>query len=308
MHNGTGAVMVGLVVVGSGIALACGSSSSPTAVTPPPPAKVTIVFDMVAPGSQGRRDIFLESLDGTGLVQLTSDSADHHAPSASKTIVYFGSTRQVGNVVADVPLNGGPTTDLLTALGTADEPSVSPDGTMLAFLTTTTPLPRVWTSRIDGSGAGRLSAAQGGWDGAVEDHPKWSPTGDRVAYVSTRAGNPAIYVAAVGGAAGSATLLTISQSGASVEPSWSPDGTQMVFTSNRDGPADLYVATVATGAVTRLTNLGHVGQATWLADGRIVFTRWVAGTAGLAWLDPSSPTQIHSLVTPGDAQRAASGQ
>jgi Tol biopolymer transport system component len=299
--------VLGSAVVGSSLAMGCGSSTTPTSVTPPPPVKVAIVFDMLATGSQGNRNIYVEALDGTGLLQLTSDSADHHAPSANKTAVFFASTRPVGNVVAHVPSGGGPT-DLLAMLGTADEPAVSPDGSMLAFLTTTTPLPRVYTSLIDGSQAARLSAAEAGWDGAVEDHPTWSPTGDRIAYVSTRSGNPGIYVAAVGGAAGSAALLTISPSGASVEPAWSPDGTQIVFTSNRDGPTDLYIATVTTGAVARLTSLGHVGQATWLADGRIVFTQWVAGTAGLAWLDPSAPVVIHPLATPGDAQRAASSQ
>ena len=42
----TRAVRQGWVVVGSGLALACSTSSSPTSVTPPPPAKVSIVFDM----------------------------------------------------------------------------------------------------------------------------------------------------------------------------------------------------------------------------------------------------------------------
>jgi Tol biopolymer transport system component len=91
-----------------------------------------------------------------------------------------------------------------------------------------------------------------------------------------------------------------------VEPAWSPDATQVVFASNRDGPTDLYVATLATGDVTRLTQLGHVGQPTWLHNGRIVFTQWVGGGgASLAWLDPATPTTVNPIVTTGDAQHPA---
>jgi Tol biopolymer transport system component len=115
-------------------------------------------------------------------------------------------------------------------------------------------------------------------------------------------------VGATNGATGSATLLTSSASGASIDPAWSPDGTQLVFTSNRDGPTDLYIVTVATNAVSRLTSIHNVGQPAWLSDGRIVFTRWVAGVAGLAWLDPTVPSTIHTIPTVGDAQHAASIQ
>jgi Tol biopolymer transport system component len=300
------AVIVRCAVLSAALGLACTGGKSPTAVTPPP-TPVMVVFDMQAADRGYRRDIYTETLDGTGLVRLTSDSSDHHAPSAGRSAVFFGSTRPVGNVVALVAPSGGATSDLAAALGSADAPSVSPSGSTLAYLSMAS-LPRVWTAGVDGSNAQRLAAADAGWDGAVEGHPAWSPTGDRIAYVSTRSGNPAIYLGAINGASGSATLVTSSASGASVEPAWSPDGTRLVFTSNRDGPTDLYVVTVATSVVTRLTNIDHVGQPTWLPDGRIVFTQWVSGVAGLVWLDPTAPSTIHTVPTPGDTQHAASIQ
>ncbi len=297
-----GGVVVGCGIVGSGLVLAC--SSGPTAATTKP---VVVAFDMTAPDRGGLRDIYTEALDGTGLVRLTSDTADHHAPSASLRTVFFGSTRPAGNLVASVAPVGGPISLLSGALGAADAPAVSPDGSMLAYISIA-PLARVWTAAADGSKPQRFLAADAGWVGAIEGHPSWSPTGDRIAYVSTRSGNPAIFVGVVSGAAGSARLLTNSVSGVSIDPAWSPDGTKLVFTSNRDGPTDLYVVTVATSAVTRLTTVGSLGQPTWLPDGRIVFTRWAAGVAGLAWLDPTAPATIHSIPTLGDAQRAAAIQ
>jgi Tol biopolymer transport system component len=296
-----------VTLVGSGLTLACATGSAPATGVAPPPKPAAVVFDMQAPDRGGLRDIYTEGLDGTGLVRLTSDSADHHAPSAGTSAVFFGSTRPAGNVVAFVAPAGGPTSDLSAALGSADAPAVSPDGTTLAYISMA-PLPRVWTAGVSGANAQRFAAANAGWESAIEGHPAWSPTGDRIAYVSTRSGNPAIFVGAVSGPAGSATLLTNSASGVSVDPAWSPDGSQLVFTSNRDGPTDLYVVTVATNAVARLTAIGNVGEPTWLSDGRIVFTQWVAGVAGLAWLDPSAPATIHSIPTLGDAQHAASIQ
>jgi Tol biopolymer transport system component len=296
------------VVVSSGLGMGCMGGKSPTSVVPPPaPSADTVAFDMQAADRGDRRDIYTEALDGTGLVRLTSDSADHHAPSAGKSAVFFGSTRTIGNVVARVARSGGATSDLAAALGSADAPSLSPSGSTLAYLSMA-PLARVWTANADGSNAQRFAAADAGWTGAVEGHPVWSPTGDRIAYVSTRSGNPGIYVGALNGATGSATLVTSSASGASVEPAWSPDGTRLVFTSNRDGPTDLYVVTVATRTVARLTSMDHVGQPTWLPDGRIVFTQWVGRVAGLLWLEPTAPKTIHSIATPGDAQHAASNQ
>jgi WD40-like Beta Propeller Repeat len=278
--------------------------SPPPAPRPEPPpaaAPQQIAFDMQT--SSGPRNIYAMRLDGTGLVQLTSDSADHHDPTVHDSLLAFGSVRPGGVVIASIEMGAGRGTPAV--FGPGDAPMVSPNGSTFAYLSMASGAPLVWTAGVDGGQAQRFASAQGGWSGASEAHPVWSPTGDRIAYVSTRAGNAAIYVGAVAGAVGSAALLTSSPTGASVEPAWSPDGTQIVFTSNRDGPTDLYVVTLGTGAVTRLTTLGNVGQATWLADGRIVFTQWTASVAGLVWLDPSNPTVLHPLSTGGDTQHAA---
>ena len=272
----------------------------PGGVTPP-----RLVFDMATDTESGRRDLYAVALDGTGRTRITQDSADHHSPSATASVVFFGSIRLGGSVVATVPASGGSMTPVAATIDRADEPALSPDGRTLAYTSMMAGLPRVWTAHLDGSDAQRLPAADGGWDGAAETHPTWSPTGDRIAYASTRSGNAAIWVAPLTGATGSATLLTGSASGASVEPAWSPDGSQIVFTSDRDGPTDLYLVAVASGAVTRLTSRGNVGQPVWLRDGRIVFTQWTAGVAGLVWFEPGLLAAVHAINATSGAQHAA---
>jgi len=300
-----------LLLVLSLITVTCQSGSAPTGVQtpppttppppPPPPGPDRIAFDMQK-SAGGPRNIWVVAIDGTGLVQLTSDSADHHGPTLHDSLLAFGSVRVNGSIIASLQMGGGPS---LAVFGPGDEPALSPDGTMYAYLAGGGGTPLVWIAHLDGTQAQRFAPAAAGWSGASEEHPVWSPSGDRIAYVSTRSTNASIYVGVVGGAPGSATLLAGSATGASVEPAWSPDGAQIVFTSNRDGPSDLYVVIVATGAVTRLTNLGNVGQPAWLPGGHIVFTQWTGGVAGLEWLDPSAPKVLHSLTTGGDAQHAA---
>jgi dipeptidyl aminopeptidase/acylaminoacyl peptidase len=280
-------------------------NAPPTAAPAASLAGQQIVFDMQGAGA-GLRDIYRIGVNGKGLVQLTADSAEHHEPTMRHGLVAFGSARSTGIVIATVRAGAGASGGTSPVLfGPGDAPALSPDGKMVAYLSLNAQVPRVWTAHVDGTGAQRLAAADAGWDGAIEQHPAWSPVGDRIAYVSTRNGNASIFVARVGGAPGSAALLASAPSGASVEPAWSPDGARVVFTSNRDGPTDLYVVTVAGRVVSRLTHLGNVGQPAWLPGGAIVFTQWTGGTAGLAWLNPTRPSTVHTIVTGGDTQHAA---
>lgn len=286
--------------------VACGGPSGHGTMGPPPPPPVPrIVFDMATPGAGGHRDLYGVALDGTGLTRLTADTTDHHWPAAQGHIVYFASTRVSASVVARVSVSGGSQSSATDIVDGADEPTVSSNGRLLAYVSTAGGLPRVWIALADGSLAHRWTPADAGWDGAVERHPVWSPTDDRLAYVSTRSNNASVYVGALNGATGSTTLLTGSATGASVEPSWSPDGGRIVFASNRDGPSDLYVVAVNTGVVSRLTHVAMAGQPVWLATGQIVFTQWTGGIAGLRWLDPQDPAVLHTIPTVADAQHAA---
>src|SRR5579872_3535402 len=85
--------------------------------------------------------------------------------------------------------------DLLTAVRVSD-PQLSPDGTLVAYVRTTTDpetLKRnadIWVVPANGTGAPKLLV--GGEK--AENTPRWSPDGKHLAFISTRGGAPQIYV------------------------------------------------------------------------------------------------------------------
>ncbi len=286
-----------LTVTGRGLARGDSVRASLAVTVAVPP---TIVFEAVV---SGNRDIYSVALDGGALTPLTTDAGDDRQPSASGGTVVFVSYRTGSAELFSVPLAGGSQTRLTTNSSDESDPRLSPDGTHLALIFVGA-YSRVMIASASAAAPTRPIAADAGFSGALEASPAWSPAGDRVAYTTTRDGAAGIYIAALAGATGSATQLVSGAHGyASVEPAWSPDGLTIAFASNRDGPTELYRVTLATGAAVRLTTRGNVGQPSWLADGRLLFTERVAGTFALRWLDPADPARVHSIPTgAGSAQ------
>ncbi|MBE7498655.1 MAG: PD40 domain-containing protein [Verrucomicrobiaceae bacterium] len=115
-------------------------------------------------------------------------------------------------------------------------PSLSPDGSMIAF-----------TSYGSGFPGVRLIDIHSGWDREISDTPgssygaAFSPEGSRLAMVMTFIGNPEIFVSDLN----SNTAACISDSvGAPSSPSWHPDGRQLVFSNDDGSGPGLYVAEV----------------------------------------------------------------
>jgi TolB protein len=67
-------------------------------------------------------------------------------------------------------------------------PAFSPDGNSLAFASSRAGNMDVWTARVDGGGARRLTTTQ-----ASDTAPCWSPTGQEIAFTSDRAGTPQVW-------------------------------------------------------------------------------------------------------------------
>ncbi len=106
-------------------------------------------------------------------------------------------------------------------------PSISPDGTRIAFRSNRSGSNEIWECDSEGRAAWQVTRI----GGALTGSPRWSPDGVRVAFDSRPEGQADIYAMRVGGA-----MQRITKSPSEdVVPSWSRDGKWIYYASNRSG-------------------------------------------------------------------------
>jgi len=261
------------------------STGNTTLLVATPPV---VVFDRVIGGN---RDIWRVDLDGQNLVQLTSNTGDDQDPTVVKGTVVFVSYRAGNAELYSMPLAGG-TAEVRLTNTTRDEstPSLSDDGTRLAFSAVSSGVTKIYTAASNATGATQLVPGTGA--DVIETAPSWSPSAS-LAFVSTAAGTADI-VQVVGN--GAPTTLAAS-SAADVEPAWSADGQTLAFVSNRNGPVEIFLRNSA-GAVTQLTSgTGSRSNPAWTPDGRLVYVDTSSGVTHLRWVDPAAPATSYLIET-----------
>ena len=116
-------------------------------------------------------------------------------------------------------------------------PSLSPDGTRLAFTThpTASDDVEIAVARMDGGGVTAIT------DNAVFDSsPSWSPDGRRIAFERGPAGDdPGNDVWSMAADGTDQRQLTTT-AGLDEGPAWSPSGSRIAFTSTRSGSSDIW--------------------------------------------------------------------
>jgi Tol biopolymer transport system component len=99
---------------------------------------------------------------------------------------------------------------------------------------------------------------------------------------------------------------SVNTSSAEVNPVWSPTG-KIAFHTTRTASANEIWITDPTGATA--SKLTDGVEPSWLADGRLVFTRLTNGPTGpagsLFWIDITNLSVVHPIVIDGggDARR-----
>ena len=187
------------------------------------------------------------------------------------------------------PHRAPPRLQPLTFSGKDRDPTVSPDGRFLAFVSDRDGRSRIWLQRLD---AGSETALTGGLD----DAPRFSPDGSQVLFTRSQDGSTALYRTGLLGGEVHEVVADASQG------DWSPDGRQVVFVrwsdaANQARPA-LMVAAIDGSSVRELARLEYRQlRPRWSPDGKTI------AVTGLVAL-PGAPQRVHLVPVDGTPPRA----
>ncbi len=203
--------------------------------------------------------------------------------SSDRPIVYVSEVDGNPDIYV-IDADSGEPKSVKRSLSAETEPSWSPDGERIAFVTEDAGSRDVNVVLVEGKGATLLLSPEDGGKGSNEGSPLWDAAGDRVAYVSEVDGRSDIYVSTLEN--GSPTRVTSGDSGESLGD-WSPDGEWLVF--SRQGGKDvqgLWLRNPAGVNLLRLTE-GADTDPVWSPDGdAIAFVRNDLGNSDIYLLEP----------------------
>jgi hypothetical protein len=248
----------------------------------------------------GDFDIYIMNSDGTGVTQLTFNTASDRYPwwSPDGTKILFASDRDGDFEIFVMNPDGSGQTQLTFNLANDQLPHWSPDGTRIAFASTQDGDFEVWTMNADGSGQTQLTF------NAEEDLPSdWSPDGGKIAFSrgASRSGTE-IWVM---NADGTAQEQRTSNSVQDVFARWSPDGSKLLFRRELAfgaGWAELFSMNPDGTGEINLTNTPtkYEGEGVYSPDGTKIVLNTDDGTgSGIFVMNAGGGGQTQIMNSPG---------
>lgn len=228
-------------------------------------------------------DIYLQQVDGSAVIQLTSDPANDAMPvfSPDGSKIAFCSDRAGNWNIYIMPREGGQPVQLTDDPGHEIHPSFSPDGRWLVYCS--------------------LSLNASHWELVVIEvdrpsnkiylgpglFPRWSPVDNRIVYQKARQRGSRWFsiwtIEFVNGEGVRPTEIAASTNAACITPAWSPDGRHIVFctvvepetrlaSDGRPEQADIWIVAADGSARANLTANHAINvQPTWARDGTVYF-------------------------------------
>jgi TolB protein len=176
------------------------------------------------------------------------------------SVLAYGYGREEGTDIHVAPALGAGQARRVT-IGRGSEnmnPTFSPDGRKIAFVSGRLGHPEVYITDADGTNVELLTQFNVG-EQAYRTSPDWSPDGRAIAYHAQIAGVFQLYT--IGLRERLPRQLTSDAS--NEDPSWAPDSRHVVFTSTRTGVPQLWIMDVESGRVRQLTHGGGSRLGSW---------------------------------------------
>lgn len=226
--------------------------------------------------------LYFGTLDDAGAKKVASEFAtdilqQFGVKSLAGTKIYFVSDRSKSKEIWRMGYDGS-NQERVTTLNTITQmPAVSPDGTMLAYMSLAkhrdgTSSYQIYVSSTET--ARRLPfdsppAPTSGW-------PEFLPDGQHLLFASSLTGYAQIYLSNLDGS--SRRPITNDKS-IDVSPRVNPkNGRDVLFISDRSGKQQLWHMNLDGGDVEMLTNgVGEVSNPAWSPDGRMIAFAWTQG-------------------------------
>ncbi len=262
-----------------------------------------------------RPDIYLKSIDGTTVTQLTSDPADDIQPrfGPDGQQIAFCSNRAGSWDIWLTNRDGTAVTQLTRDPSDEIAPCWSPDGTQIAYCAWggRSHQWEIWTLATDHPGIRRFLA--------YGMFPAWSPDGQWLAFQRARQRGSHLFsiwtVDLKDGEALHPTEVAHDEMAACIAPAWSPDGAKLVYCTvpvdmvqptPPDGTppaADLWIVELKSGLRLRLTD-GSAAcfNPTWTRDGRVFFVSSRSGTENIWSLSTSLGGYAANHSSPAESE------
>src|SRR5215470_9368709 len=175
------------------------------------------------------------------------------------------------------------------------DPSPSPDGKRLVFISVISGKEQLFTMNADGSGSVQLTR-----DDADHEDPAWSPDGKRIAFVLIAGGRNTIAVMRTDGS--NVEVVTPKEQN-TIHPNWSSDSKRIIYCTNDDleppkkNIASIYSVELATKKITPIITGGINTYGSWSPDMRqIVFRKIIGEENSEVFLANSDGSNLRNLT------------